>query len=132
MLHDLVPADGGRSTLELLRGAIDEVAASPAGATLPEIELVTEIAEGHPGGTPEATAAGLHRLADSDVLGVLAPASVDATVEKVAVNAAMAGVAAPAFGYVVAALEAILAPPFNWSALAATTCSQSLALRQLQ
>jgi branched-chain amino acid transport system substrate-binding protein len=77
VLHDLVPADGGRSTVELLRRAIEEVAASPAGAALPEIELVTEVAEGHPGGSPEATAAGLHRLADSDVLAVLGPAISD-------------------------------------------------------
>lgn len=57
------------------------------------------------------------------VLGVLAPANVDATVEKIAVNAAMAGVTPRAFGYVLAALEAILQPLFNWSALAATTSS---------
>ena len=62
------------------------------------------------------------------VLGVLAPANVEATVEKVAVNAAMAGVAPPAFGYVIAALEAILQPPFNWSALAATTSSVTATL----
>jgi len=77
VLHDLVPADGGRSTIDLLRVAIDEVATSPAGAALPDIELVTEVAEGHPGGSPEATAAGLHRLADSDVLAVLGPAISD-------------------------------------------------------
>lgn len=62
-------------------------------------------------------------LAPDHVLGVLAPANVDATTEKVAVNSAMAGVAPGAFGYVVAALEAILQPRFNWSALAATTSS---------
>ncbi|MBM3658503.1 MAG: hypothetical protein FJW95_03240 [Actinobacteria bacterium] len=62
-------------------------------------------------------------LASDHVLGTLAPAMVEATVEKVAVNAAMTGVTPAAFGYVIAALEAILAPPFNWSALAATTSS---------
>jgi len=62
-------------------------------------------------------------LAADHVLGVLAPANMEATVEKVAVNASMAGVAPAAFGYVVAALEAIMAKPFNWSALAATTSS---------
>jgi len=62
------------------------------------------------------------------VLGMLAPANVEATVEKVAVNAALAGVAPPAFGYVIAALEAILQPPFNWSALAATTSSVTATL----
>lgn len=67
-------------------------------------------------------------LAADHVLGVLAPANVEATVEKVAVNATMAGVAPPAFGYVVAALEAILEPRFNWSALAATTSSVTAVL----
>jgi hypothetical protein len=62
-------------------------------------------------------------LGSDHVLGVLAPANVDATVEKVAVNAAMAGVEPGAFPYVVAALEAIMQPQFNWSALAATTSS---------
>ena len=62
-------------------------------------------------------------LAADDVLGVLAPAVVELTVEKAAVNAAMAGVEPAAFGHVIAALEAILAPEFNWSALAATTSS---------
>jgi hypothetical protein len=57
------------------------------------------------------------------VIGVLAPASVDATVEKVAINSAMAGVAPAAFPYVIAALEAVMQPLFNWSALAATTSS---------
>lgn len=62
-------------------------------------------------------------LPPDHVVGVLAPANVEATVEKLAVNAAMAGVAPVAFGYVIAALEAIVQPPFNWSALAATTSS---------
>ncbi|MBM3658050.1 MAG: hypothetical protein FJW95_00905 [Actinobacteria bacterium] len=62
-------------------------------------------------------------LAPGDLLGMLAPAANDVTVEKVAVNAAMAGVEPRAFGYVVAALEAIMAPGFNWSAVAATTSS---------
>jgi hypothetical protein len=62
-------------------------------------------------------------LGADHVLGTLAPANVEATVEKVAVNAAMAGVTPPAFGYVVAALEAVMQTPFNWSALAATTSS---------
>lgn len=62
-------------------------------------------------------------LPPDHVLGVLPPANVEATVEKVAVNAAMAGVSPAAFGYVIAALEAVMQPPFNWSALAATTSS---------
>jgi len=62
-------------------------------------------------------------LAPDHVLGKLAPAMEDCPVEKVAVNAAMAGVAPPAFGYVIAALEGIMQPLFNWPALAATTSS---------
>ena len=62
-------------------------------------------------------------LASDEVLGVLAPEANVVTVEKVAVNAAMAGVAPEAFGYVIAALEAIMTPGFNWSAVAATTSS---------
>jgi hypothetical protein len=62
-------------------------------------------------------------LAPDHVLGVLAPEANVVTVEKVAVNAAMAGVEPRAFGYVVAALEAVMAPGFNWGAVAATTSS---------
>lgn len=80
--------------------------------------------------TEDAVRALLDRtpLPPDHVLGVLAPANVEATVEKVATNAAMAGVAPPAFGYVLAALEAILQAPFNWSALAATTSSVTAAI----
>jgi len=62
-------------------------------------------------------------LAPDEVLGVLAPEANVVTVEKVAVNAAMAGGAPEAFGYVIAALEAIMTPGFNWGAVAATTSS---------
>src|SRR4029079_10728189 len=62
-------------------------------------------------------------LPPDHVLGQLAPAMEDCPVEKVAVNAAMAGVTPPAFGYVIAALEATMQPLFNWPALAATTSS---------
>lgn len=62
-------------------------------------------------------------LAPDHVLGSLAPALVDATVEKVAINASMAGVTPAAFGYVIAGLEAVMMPLFNWPALAATTSS---------
>ncbi len=62
-------------------------------------------------------------LAPDALLGMLAPAANEVTVEKVAVNAALAGVEPRAFGYVVAALEAIMTPGFNWSAVAATTSS---------
>jgi len=62
-------------------------------------------------------------LAPDHVLGTLAPGMEECPVEKVAVNAAMAGAAPGAFGYVLAALEAIMQPLFNWPALAATTSS---------
>ena len=48
--------------------------------------------------------------APDDVLGLLAPHGGPATIEKVAVNAAMAGCERAAFPYVVAAIEAILEP----------------------
>jgi ABC-type branched-subunit amino acid transport system substrate-binding protein len=85
IIHDMTAPDGGASTRRLVQVGIDDVAASRAGTSLPEIELVTEIAEGHPRGTPEAVAAGLHRLADSDVLGVLGPAISDNALACVAV-----------------------------------------------
>ena len=60
-----------------VQGAIDEVAASPAGKSLPEIELISAIAEGHPRGTPESVAAALRELADQDVIAVIGPAISD-------------------------------------------------------
>jgi hypothetical protein len=62
-------------------------------------------------------------LPPDHVVGELAPAMEECPVEKVAVNAAMAGVTPPAFAYVIAALEATMQPLFNWPALAATTSS---------
>lgn len=99
--------------------------------TDPVAFLERSLADGFGDGLPlipptEAAVAGLLAatpLGPDHVLGDLAPAVVPCTVEKVAVNAAMTGVAPAAFGYVVAAVEAILQPPFNWSALAATTSS---------
>ena len=71
-------ADGGAATTGVVRFAIDEVAASPAGASLHEVEIVTAIAEGHPRGTPESVAAALRELAaDPDVLVVIGPAISD-------------------------------------------------------
>ena len=77
VLHDMTQADGGAGTRRALQGAIDEVAASPAGASLPEIELISEIAEGHPRGTPESVAAALRALGDQDVIAVIGPAISD-------------------------------------------------------
>jgi hypothetical protein len=61
--------------------------------------------------------------APDDVVCTLAPANGYATVEKVAANAAMAGVEPDAFPYVVAALEAISRPEFNLFGLTTTTSS---------
>jgi hypothetical protein len=59
---------------------------------------------------------------DADhVLGSLPPKYVDARVETVAINAAMAGCEARAFPYVIAALEAILQPEFNAYGILTTT-----------
>lgn len=59
----------------------------------------------------------------SDVVGVLAPKNREATIELVAVNAAMAGVEPEGFPYLVAALEAICEPAFNLYGVATTTGS---------
>jgi hypothetical protein len=58
-----------------------------------------------------------------DVIAAVAPRNGLATVEKAAINAAMAGVAPEAFPYVVAALEAIARPEFNLFGLTTTTSS---------
>ncbi|HXY95061.1 MAG TPA: ABC transporter substrate-binding protein [Acidimicrobiia bacterium] len=77
ILLDVPAADGGNSTADMVRFAIDEVAASPAGTSLPGIELVVGMAEGHPRGTGEAVADGLRDLAAQGVIGVIGPAISD-------------------------------------------------------
>lgn len=57
------------------------------------------------------------------VLGALPPRHGLATVELVAINAAMAGVEPAAFPYVIAALEALLVPEWNAVGLTTTTSS---------
>lgn len=57
----------------------------------------------------------------ADILGVVAPDLVDCTVEKVAVNAVMAGCRPEYLPVVLTAVEAALTPEFNWHGLAATT-----------
>ena len=57
----------------------------------------------------------------AEVLGEVAPDLVECTVEKVAVNAAMAGCLPEYLPVVLAAVEAALTPEFNWHGLAATT-----------
>ena len=61
--------------------------------------------------------------APDDLICVLPPRQGDATVEKAAVNAALAGVEPDAFPLVIAALEAMTMPEFNLMALATTTSS---------
>jgi hypothetical protein len=61
--------------------------------------------------------------AGDHVLGVLPPRHGVATIELIAVNAAMAGVEPAAFPFVVAALEALLAPEWNAFGLTTTTSS---------
>jgi hypothetical protein len=58
-----------------------------------------------------------------DIICTLAPRNGVATVEKAAVNAAMAGCEAGAFPLVIAALEGISEPEFNLFGLATTTSS---------
>ncbi|HUP72800.1 MAG TPA: hypothetical protein VM282_07105 [Acidimicrobiales bacterium] len=62
------------------------------------------------------------------VVGALPPRRGVATIEKIAVNAAMAGVEPAAFGYVVAALEALTQPDHNLYGLVTTTSSATSAL----
>ena len=61
--------------------------------------------------------------APDDLVCMLPPRNGPATVEKVAVNAAMAGCEPDAMPLVIAALEAITAPEFNMMGLATTTSS---------
>jgi hypothetical protein len=58
-----------------------------------------------------------------DVIGVLPPMNREATVELVAINAALAGCAPEAFPVLVAALEAICTPEHNLYGLTTTTSS---------
>ena len=62
------------------------------------------------------------------LVAVLPPRRGLATIEKIAVNAAMAGVEPAAFAYVVAALEALTEPDHNLFGLVTTTSSATSAL----
>lgn len=70
-------ADQGASSERVVRLAVDEVATSPTGRSLPEIELVTAVGEGHPRGTPDAVMLALRELATAGVLVVIGPAISD-------------------------------------------------------
>jgi hypothetical protein len=67
-------------------------------------------------------------LAPSHVLGLVEPRRGEATVEKVAINAVLAGCLPEVFPAVLAAVECVLAPEFNLYALNTTTCSATPAL----
>ena len=62
------------------------------------------------------------------IVAALPPRRGVATIEKIAVNAAMAGVEPAAFGYVIAALEALTQPDHNLYGLVTTTSSATSAL----
>lgn len=67
-------------------------------------------------------------LALDHVVANLPPNRGAATIEKVAINAAMAGVEPDSFGYVIAALEAMSHPDHNLPGLTTTTSSAASAL----
>jgi hypothetical protein len=62
------------------------------------------------------------------VVGIVEPQRGDATIEKIAVNAVMAGCLPSFFPAVVAAVRAVCAPRFNLYAVNTTTCSATPAL----
>ncbi len=63
------------------------------------------------------------RRSADEVVGEVPPRNGRATVEKIAINAVMAGANADAMPLLVAAMEAMLDPSFNLLALNTTTCS---------
>ncbi len=67
-------------------------------------------------------------LAPSTVVGVVEPRRGEATVEKIAVNAVLAGCVPEVFPAVLAAVEAVCEPRFNLVALNTTTCCATPAL----
>src|SRR4029434_10341950 len=67
-------------------------------------------------------------LPPSQVVGVVEPRRGEATVEKIAVNAVLAGCVPAAFPAVLAAVEAVCEPRFNLVALNTTTCCATPAL----
>jgi hypothetical protein len=67
-------------------------------------------------------------LAPAHVVGVVEPRRGEATVEKVAVNAVLAGCRPDCFPAVLAAVEAVCEPRFNLYALNTTTCCATPAL----
>src|SRR5262245_58181285 len=80
ILYDLDPGDGGAGSQRAVELGLAEVAEAGVGVNvpLPSVEVSTVIAEGHPRGEPEVTAAALRDLgAERDVLAVIGPAISD-------------------------------------------------------
>ena len=67
-------------------------------------------------------------LPPAHVVGVVEPRRGEATVEKIAVNAVLAGCRPEYFAVVLAAVEAVCDPRFNLYALNTTTCCATPAL----
>src|SRR5512136_580846 len=74
--------------------------------------------------TPERVHAMLDAVAQTPdvVIGVVEPQRGEATVEKIAINAVMAGCKPEYFPAIVAAVRAVCDPRFNLYALNTTTC----------
>ncbi|MBM4266677.1 MAG: hypothetical protein FJ144_08710 [Deltaproteobacteria bacterium] len=66
--------------------------------------------------------------APADSLGMVEPRRGEATVEKVAINAVLAGCVPEVFPVVLAAVEAVIQPEFNLYAVNTTTCCATPAL----
>lgn len=67
-------------------------------------------------------------LPPDHVVGVVDPRRGDATIEKIAVNAVLAGCSPAFLPVVIAAVEAVTRPEFNLHALNTTTCSATPAI----
>src|SRR5881628_2966497 len=67
-------------------------------------------------------------LAPAHVVGVVEPRRGEATVEKIAINAVLAGCAPASLPAVLAAVEAVCDPRFNLYAVNSTTCCATPAL----
>ena len=102
----------------------------------PDDESEQMYARGWTDGLPVVapTAARVLRMLDGttrdagEVIGDIPPALVPCTVEKAAVNAVMAGCKPEYFPVVLAGLEAVLDPAFNWYTLGSTTMGVGLVI----
>jgi hypothetical protein len=67
-------------------------------------------------------------LPPAHVVGLVEPRRAEATIEKIAINAVLAGCPPAAFPAVIAAVEAVTQPEFNLYAINTTTCCATPAL----